>query len=173
MAKQKPADIKLYTDGSYYQKTSTLGSAWIRATKDGEDKKRGYCIQSPDNNAAGSLLSEIIAVSEGLRQLSEDMGASKVTVYTDCRDILLSIVDRDFEYRAGKAKKPCMAKAWRDLGEAAKPHKVNAIWVKFDNEPKLLEAHDIAQLSANFKIDDSDASVYHVDIDVLDMCAPA
>lgn len=171
MAKKKTADIRLYTDGSYYPQTSALGSAWIRATKDGDVKKRGYCINAPENNKAGSLLGEIMAVSEGLRQLTKDMGRSEVTVFTDCKDILLSIVDRDFEYRAGKAKRPCLAQAWRELREEVKNHKVNAIWVRDDNDLSMQEAHKMAQTSANFEIQRDKNMVHHYDIDVLEFDA--
>ncbi|MFP4314285.1 MAG: ribonuclease HI [Alphaproteobacteria bacterium] len=167
MKNLNPTSIRIYTDGSYYPSKSALGSAWIKVAPDNQETRKGYCIKSPENNNGGSLLAEIMAVSQSLKQLTEDVGASIVTIVTDCKDVELTINQRNFDDKAKRAKRDIISKAWANLGREVSKHHVEALWRRDSEEPLLREAHHLAQSSAMFAHTEDKGMICHEDIEHL------
>lgn len=93
---------------------------------------------------------ELKGVIEGLKALKEPCD---VTIYSDSSYVVRAInewldgwVKRDFK----KVKNPDL---WREYLEAAKPHRVKAIWVRGHNgHPENERCDELARMSAeNFK----------------------
>ena len=113
--------ITLFSDGSALGNPGPGGYGTILRFGDKEKIISGSEEHTTNNRM------ELLAVIEGLRALKEpcevDVVSDSSYVTKGINEWLVNWIKRDFK----KVKNPDL---WRDYIEVAKPHKINAIWVR-------------------------------------------
>lgn len=158
---QDDGTIHIFTDGSFGQKTNTLGYAAIIKTHVPDDEivlfDRRKRIQSPQGRPISASVqnkaAEIYAVVEGLNALPE---GSDVIVHTDFMEIEaylnLNILNDTTENRQ-------FAHVWEELGEAQDRHMRTRAVRATDNERTANPEHRrLMRIAHNFAASESGSS---------------
>ncbi len=132
--------VTIFCDGSSLGNPGPGGWGTILRYKNREKELSGGEAMTTNNRM------ELTAVIEGLKMLKEPCD---VTVYSDSSYVVKAINEWLKEWEKRDFKKVKNPDLWREYIEAAKPHRVKAIWVRGHNgHPENERCDELARKTA-------------------------
>ncbi len=132
--------VTIFCDGSSLGNPGPGGWGTILRYKNREKELSGGEAMTTNNRM------ELTAVIEGLKTLKEPCD---VTVYSDSSYVVKAINEWLREWEKRDFKKVKNPDLWREYIEAAKPHRVKAIWVRGHNgHPENERCDELARKTA-------------------------